>query len=98
MLFLYCEKIPGETFRKTIRKEIKMETGFIILVAITVLALVTIFILGFVKKKKPDETQGIIYAYCNESGTDPSLLLEYSVPINDITSRKRVTFDVKVIR
>ena len=75
-----------------------MEAGFIILTALTILALVIVFVLGIIKNKNPNETQGVIYAYYSEQNIEPSLLLEYSVPINDIASRKRVTFDVKVIR
>ena len=44
------------------------------------------------------ESQGIIYVYCDGQGDNPSLLLEYAVPIDDIISRKRVIFDVNVIR
>lgn len=75
-----------------------MELGFVILIAVTILVLGTVLVLGLVKNKKQDNTQGIIYAYYNEQNIEPSLLLEYSVSINDIASRERVTFDVKVIR
>ena len=75
-----------------------MEAGFVILIA--AFALIVGVMIGILVSKatKPNGTQGTIYAYYGESGNDPSLLLEYSVPIDDIASRKRVVFDVTVIR
>ena len=75
-----------------------MEAGFIVVV---LLALVTGIAIGFVigrGRKKPNESQGILYAYCREDDAQPSLLLEGTAPINEITSRKQVIFDVVVIR
>ena len=74
-----------------------METGFIILV---IVAMIVGVIIGFIigkARRKPDDTQGVIYAYYDDQSDKPSLLLEYSVPIDDIASRKRVTFDVTII-
>lgn len=48
-------------------------------------------------KSHKTTTQGTIYAYYDSSGNAPSLLLEYSVPIDDIASRKQVLLDVHVI-
>lgn len=74
-----------------------METGFIILVIVAMIVGVAIgFIIGK-SRRKADDTQGVIYAYYDDQSDEPLLLLEYSVPIDDIASRKRVTFDVTII-
>lgn len=76
-----------------------MEAGFIVLISVVILLLG--IIIGFLiagATKKTEGTQGIIYAYYNDSDSKPSLLLEYNVPIDDITSRKQVVFDVTVVR
>lgn len=75
-----------------------MEAGFVILIVITALILGIVAGIMITRAKNPDETQGVIYAYYRENENKPSLLLEYSVPIDDIASRKRVVFDVTVIR
>lgn len=78
-----------------------MEAGFVaLLVSVIIAALVGIVIGVSIEKRKSQkvETQGDIYVYYSESGEGPSLLLDYSVPINDIASRKRVLFDVVVIK
>ena len=79
-----------------------MEAGFI---AFTMFAMIIGILLGVLiralierKRSKKVETQGDIYVYYGESGDGPSLLLDYSVPIDDIASRKRVLFNVIVIR
>ena len=75
-----------------------METGFIILAIVgMVIGVVVGLVIGKVGQK-PNRTQGVIYAYYDDDNNKPSLLLEYSVPIDDIASRKRVSFDVAVIR
>lgn len=71
-----------------------METGFIMLLV----GLVAGILVGYLINKRSNKTQGVIYAYCGERDRDPSLLLEYSVPIEDITLRKRVLFDVVVVK
>lgn len=79
-----------------------METGFVVLLIVAML--VGVFLGIFISRsrktsrKTSRETQGVIYAYYDNTGNNPSLLLEYSVPIDDIASRKQVTFDVAVIR
>lgn len=79
-----------------------MEAGFIALVIVMIgLGIVAGIVLGFYlgrSIKKSRGTQGTIYAYYDSTNADPSLLLEYSVPINDIASRKQVTFNVQVIK
>ena len=74
-----------------------METGFVVLLilAATVLGIVIGVTIG---RRRIRETQGVIYAYYDNTGNGPSLLLDYSVPIDDIASRKQVVFDVSVIR
>ena len=76
-----------------------METGFAVLfVLIGIVAGIIIGIFIAKLRNNPEGTQGTIYAYFNDPESNPSLLLEYSVPIDDIASRKQVTFDVMVIR
>lgn len=75
-----------------------METGFVILAVVTLVLCATVGILIAKLTKRPEETQGTIYAYYSDSASNPSLLLEQSVPINDIASRKQVIFDVVVIQ
>lgn len=76
-----------------------MEAGFIaLIVVITAIISIMIGIIIGGSRKKSKETQGVIYAYYGDQSGGPSLLLEYSVPIDDIASRKKVTFDVNVIR
>lgn len=74
-----------------------METGFIVAMLLAVLVGIAIgFIIG--RRKKPNDSQGILYAYCREDDAQPSLLLEGTAPIDEITSKKQVIFDVVVIR
>lgn len=76
-----------------------MEPGMVALLAITMVIVgIVVGVLFERIRKKPNETQGVIYAYYSDSESNPSLLLEYSVPIDDIASRKRVAFDVTVIQ
>ena len=75
-----------------------MELGIVLLVIIAVVIGIVFGMYIEKTKNNKDETQGIIYACYYEPGSSPSLLLEYSVPIDDIASRKRVIFDVTVIR
>ena len=75
-----------------------MEPG--ILVLCIVLAWIVGVIAGtlvqhFVAKK--GKTMGTIYAYYADPVADPSLLLEYNASINDIASRRKVTFAVETI-
>ena len=76
-----------------------METGFVVLLVI--LSILVGSIIGvFIERhrKKLYKSQGTIYAYYDDDNSNPSLLLEYSVPIDDIASRKQVVFNVSVIR
>lgn len=74
-----------------------METGYIILAIITAVIGVLFGMRVERSKSNSSETQGTIYAYYGDSDSNPSLLLEYNVPISDIASRKRVLFNVVVI-
>ena len=76
-----------------------METGFVVLLvilSIVVGAVIGVFIHRH--RKKLYKPQGTIYAYYDDDNSNPSLLLEYGVPIDDIASRKQVVFNVSVIR
>lgn len=76
-----------------------MEPGIVAVLAIVMLIVGGILGMLIEKtRKKPNETQGVIYAYYRDSESNPSLLLEYGVPIEDIASRKRVAFDVIIVR
>ena len=76
-----------------------MEAGFVALIAIVSLIVGSAVGILIVKLfKRPEETQGTVYAYYSDQVEQPSLLLEYNVPISDITSRKRVLFDVVIVR
>ena len=76
-----------------------METGFVVLLAIlSIVVGVTIGILIERHRKKLYKSQGIIYAYYDDNNSNPSLLLDPDVPIDDIASRKQAVFSVSVIR
>ena len=76
-----------------------METEFVVLLVI--LSIVVGAVIGVLierYRKKLYKSQGTIYAYYDDDNSNPSLLLEYGVPIDDIASRKQVVFNVSVIR
>ena len=76
-----------------------MKTGFVVLIAI--LSIVVGAVIGILierHRKKLYKPQGTIYAYYDDDNSNPSLLLEYGVPIDDIASRKQAVFNVSVIR
>lgn len=76
-----------------------METGLIVLLVI--LSIIVGAVIGVLierHRKKLYKSQGTIYAYYDDDNSNPSLLLEYGVPIDDIASRKQVIFNVSVIR
>lgn len=75
-----------------------MEAGFVVLVTIIVGISIIVGMRIERRKNRKVNTQGVIYAYCSDRESKPSLLLEYNVPIDDIISRKRVSFDVIVIK
>lgn len=76
-----------------------METGFAVLVVVLSIAVgAVIGVLIERHRKRLYKTQGTIYAYYDDDNSNPSLLLEYGVPIDDIASRKQVIFNVSVIR
>ena len=75
-----------------------MEAGFVVMLVGVALVMGIVIGLLIVKLiKRSEKTQGTIYAYCNNQVDQPALLLEYNVPIDDITSRKRVLFDGVII-
>lgn len=75
-----------------------MEAGIITIVLFVLTGGIVIGLLIGRSIANKAETQGTIYVYRNEPDEQPSLLLEYGVPIDDIISRKRVLFDVNVVR
>lgn len=76
-----------------------METGFVVLLVIlSIVVEVTIWILIERHRKKIYKSQGTIYAYYDDNNSNPSLLLDPDVPIDDIASRKQAVFNVSVIR
>ena len=76
-----------------------METGFVVLIAMLSIAVgAVIGALIERHRKRLYKSQGTIYAYYDDNNSNPSLLLEYGVPIDDIASRKQVIFNVSVIR
>ncbi len=71
------------------------------MIMIAVFMMVVGVLIGMViKRQSPtkESTQGVIYVYYHEGEDKPSLLLEGSVPVEDIASRKRVLFDVVVVK
>lgn len=76
-----------------------MEAGFVIMIAVFTMV-IGVLIGMVIKNSSPtkETTQGVIYAYYGEDDDKPSLLLEQSVPINEITSRKHAMFDVVVVK
>ena len=67
-----------------------MEAGFVIMIAVFMMA-IGILIGIVIKRSSPtkESTQGVIYAYYHDGEDKPSLLLEGSVPVEEIASRKR---------
>ena len=76
-----------------------MEAGFVIMIAIFTL-LIGVLIGMVIKRKSPtkESTQGVIYVYYYEGEDKPSLLLEGTVPVEEIASRKWVRFDVVPVK
>ena len=76
-----------------------METGFVVLLVIlSIIVEVAIWILIERHRKKIYKSQGTIYAYYDDNNSNPYLLLDPDVPIDDISSRKQAVFNVSVIR
>ena len=76
-----------------------MEAGLVIMIAVFTMV-IGVLIGMVIKRKSPtnESTQGVIYAYYDNEGNRPSLLLEQSVPIDEITSKKQALFDVVVVK
>ena len=74
-----------------------MEAGFVALMVVAgvVVGIAIGMIVGSVRSSN-SKTQGIIHADYSDPEDGPYLFLEPTVPIMDIVSRKRVTFDVDV--
>ena len=75
-----------------------METGFIALIVLTAIICTAVGVLIGRSTTKPRGPQGIINVDCDDQGKGPELFLALTVPIADVVSRKRVIFDVNVIR
>ncbi len=75
-----------------------METGLVVLIVVVWTVIGVVLGASFERNRKDKTgTKGTIYVYCADQETGPSLLLECSVPIEDIASQKRVALDVVVI-
>jgi hypothetical protein len=97
MLFLYCEKIPVETFGKTKWKEIKMEAWIMIIaigLGVGTLALVYLF-LG--KRNTRQDTQGMLNIIYDENSRNPQLVLALYDEVEIVAGQKQVLFDVNII-
>lgn len=75
-----------------------MEAGFILAIAIVLVIGVIVGMLIAGKRKKNEESQGVLFVDCSDREYEPSLYLNATVPIDDIVSRKQVTFDVNIIK
>ena len=75
-----------------------MEAG---LIALIVLAAIICLLLGvnIVRTKtKPNGVQGTLNVDCRDSENGPCLFLALDVPIEEITAKKQVLFDVRIIK
>lgn len=76
-----------------------MEAGFVIMIAVFTMVIGVLIGIAIKRTSRTKEpTQGVIYAYYHEGEDKPSLLLEGSVPVEEIASRKQVVFDVVVVK
>lgn len=77
-----------------------METGIVVLMVTAALIglLVGAVIAGHqAKRKEAAGMQGVLNIDCSDPSSSPGLWLQLDVPIEDVTSRERATFVVRVI-
>lgn len=75
-----------------------MEAG---LIALIVLAAIICLLLGvnIVRStSKADSVHGTLNVDCRDSENGPCLFLALDVPIEEVTSKKQVLFDVRIIK
>jgi hypothetical protein len=70
-----------------------MESGFVAFIVLAVMA-GTVIGMCISHLCKSTQTHGIIHADYSDREDGPHLFLELKVPVSEIVSRKRVTFDV----
>lgn len=75
-----------------------MEAG---LIALIVLAAIGCLLLGvnIIKMKSKDVSiQGTLNVDCRDSENGPCLFLALDVPVEEVASKKKVLFDVRIIK
>ena len=81
-----------------------MEPGFIVsIVIMTVIGVVAGFIIGKKSTKRQyvrdtQFTQGTLSIDCCDPEFEPGIFLGLGVPVNDVITRKYITFDVNVLQ
>ena len=82
-----------------------METGFALLLLLTamVVGVAVGILIGKMQAERRYEqdtqyTQGTLNAYCSDPESDPGFYLGLGVSAKEITSRKYVVFDVKLLK
>ena len=75
-----------------------MEAGFITMaIALAICALIIVYLLSD-KIRKKEVTQGMLNIVYEENNRNPQLVLALYDPVEDVTARKTVLFDVNIIR
>lgn len=75
-----------------------MEAGFIALIVIAAVICVLAVVYVVKTKTKRQGIQGTLNIDCSDPESYPYLYLSLDVPISEVASQKRASFDVNVIR
>lgn len=75
-----------------------MEAGFIALIVIAAVICVLAVVYVVKTKTKQRGIQGVLNIDCSDPESYPYLYLSLDVPISEVASQKRASFDVNVIR
>lgn len=78
-----------------------MEAGFVASIIAICLASVLFFVIGIVvgrHTKKAGEQLGVLNVDCSDPANVPYLYLELTTTIADISDRKQVMFDVRIVK
>lgn len=78
-----------------------METGYVLLTILLVVALVAgacLFIWRFKNAQKQTDTQGMLNIVYDEFGKNPQLVLALYDQVEVVAGQKQVLFDVNIIR